>query len=290
MTGAAASAAAGAGQRLASDPASLDGLKARAKNDPRGAARDVATLFEGLFLQEMLKRMRAASLDSSLDNEASKMGTEMLDSQLAMQLAGKPGGLADIVARQLERQLGALPVEPAGPAAAAAVAAPPPSPARIPDRTAAAFVAQHSATAQAVQARTGIPATFMIAQAGHETGWGQHGIVGSDGTPSNNLFGIKAGANWTGPTVDVPTTEYRDGEPTKVVQRFRAYASTADSFADYARLIGTSPRYAAVKAATGDAQQFAQGLQKAGYATDPAYAEKLGRAINATLQLQRALG
>jgi peptidoglycan hydrolase FlgJ len=288
MTGGAASAAAGAGQRLASDPASLDGLKARAKSDPRGAARDVATLFEGLFLQEMLKRMRAASLDSSLDNEASKMGTEMLDSQLAMQLAGKPGGLADIVARQLEQQLGALPVDPA--AAAAAGSATPPAPAKIPERAAAAFVQQHSATAQAVEARTGIPATFMIAQAGHETGWGQRGIVGRDGTASNNLFGIKAGAGWSGPTVDVLTTEYRNGEPTKVVQRFRAYASTADSFADYARLVGSSPRYAAVRAATGDAQQFAQGLQKAGYATDPAYADKLARAINTTLQLQRALG
>jgi len=88
----------------------------------------------------------------------------------------------------------------------------------------------------------------------------------------------------------VLTTEYRGGEPVKMVQRFRAYASAADSFADYARLVGTSPRYAAVKAAGGDAQQFAQGLQKAGYATDPAYAEKLGRTINTTLQLQRAQG
>ena len=279
-------AAAGIGQRLASDPAALEGLKARAKADPKAAAHDAATLFEGLFLQEMLKRMRAASLDGSMDNEGSKLGTEMLDSQLALQLAGKPGGLADIVARQLERQLGAVVPETAAPAAPEPAAAVP----RIPERAAAAFITEHRAAAQAVQAQSGIPASFMLAQAAHETGWGQRGIVGRNGTPSNNLFGIKAGPGWTGPTVETVTTEVQGGVPVKLVQRFRAYASAAESFADYAHLIGTSPRYAAVKSAGGDARQFAQGLQKAGYATDPAYADKLGRVINATLQLQRALG
>ena len=160
---------------------------------------------------------------------------------------------------------------------------------RIPDRRAASFVEQHSATAQAVAQQSGIPATFMLAQAGHETGWGQRGITGRDGTVSNNLFGIKAGAGWNGPSVEVMTTEFRDGQAQKVVQRFRAYATPADSFADYARMLSTSPRYQAVRAAGDDAQQFAQGLQKAGYATDPAYAEKLGRAINMTISMRRAL-
>ncbi len=282
----------GNGQALASDPTSLDALKARAKTDPRGASREAAKLFEGLFLQEMLKRMRAAALDSGLDNEGTKLGTEMLDSQLAFKLAGMPGGLADIVARQLERQAGASTAAPAVTAdtPAGAPAAVPAATPRIPDKSAAAFVGQYRAAAEAAEAQSGIPASFMLAQAGHETGWGSRPIVGRDGTPSNNLFGIKAGAGWNGPTVEVTTTEYRSGEPIKMVQRFRAYASAAESFADYARLIGSSPRYAAVKAAGGDAQQFAAGLQKAGYATDPAYAAKLGRAINATLQVQRALG
>lgn len=281
-----------ASQLLASDPTSLEALKSRAKTDPKGAAREAAKLFEGLFLQEILKRMRAASLDGSMDNEGSKLGAEMLDSQLAMTLAGKPGGLADIVARQLERQLGAVQPDAAtstGSTSAGASAAAAPAP-RIPERSAAAFLEQHRADAEAAAAGSGIPASFMLAQAAHETGWGRHAIVGRDGTPSNNLFGIKAGTGWSGPSVEVTTTEYRDGTPVKLVQRFRAYASTAESFADYARLIGTSPRYAAVRAAGGDAQQFALGLQKAGYATDPAYAAKLGRTINTTLQWQRALG
>ncbi len=284
-------------QRLASDPASLAGLKARAATDPKGTAREVATLFESLFLKEMLARMRAASLDGSLDNDGSKLGTEMFDGQLAQQLAGRPGGLGDIVARQLER-LAAVKTDgtaPAAPPAPDAAAAPPEpataagAPARGAAGVQAAFVRRHAAAARAAAASTGIDASFILAQAAHETGWGRHGIVGADGTRSNNLFGIKAGAGWNGPSVDVTTTEYRDGKPIRMVQRFRAYASEAESFADYARLVGSSPRYAATRAAGSDAQQFALGLQRAGYATDPAYADKLGRTINATLQLQRAL-
>ena len=51
----------------------------------------------------------------------------------------------------------------------------------------------------------------------------------------------------------------------------------------------TSPRYTGVLANATSAEGFAQGLQKAGYATDPAYADKLARTINTTLRLQRAV-
>ncbi|MFM8768754.1 MAG: glucosaminidase domain-containing protein, partial [Rubrivivax sp.] len=103
-----------------------------------------------------------------------------------------------------------------------------------------------------------------------------------------NLFGIKAGGNWKGPTAEVWTTEYIGGKPQRVKAQFRAYSSYAESFADYANLIKSSPRYAQVMARGQDATAFAQGLQRAGYATDPAYAEKLSRVINTTLRLQRA--
>lgn len=85
------------------------------------------------------------------------------------------------------------------------------------------------------------------------------------------------------------TTEFVDGQPKKLAQTFRAYSSYEESFADYARLMKTSPRYRDVVAQAGSAQGFAQGLQRAGYATDPAYADKLGRIINTTLRLQRSL-
>jgi flagellar protein FlgJ len=149
------------------------------------------------------------------------------------------------------------------------------------------FVQRMSAVAAKVEQSSGIPAGFMIGQAGHETGWGKHEIRKADGSPSFNLFGIKAGASWNGQVATVTTTEYVNGQPQKTVAKFRAYDSYEASFRDYARLINESPRYAQARQQTGSAVAYASGLQKAGYATDPAYAAKLSQAINSTLRLQR---
>jgi flagellar protein FlgJ len=270
---------------LASDLNSLAGLRARANADPKAAVREVARQFEALFMQELMKSMRAATLASgTLDNEGSKLGTEMLDQQFATQLTGLPGGLSEAITRQLERQMGLTP----GPLPAAAAA---PLPAqrevRIPDRGAAAFVQQHTPAAQQAEAATGIPAAFMLGQAAHESGWGRREIRQADGSASHNLFGIKAGADWKGSVAEALTTEVVNGQPVKTVARFRAYASHAESFADYAQLMRSSPRYQQVLAAGQDAAGFASGLQRAGYATDPAYADKLTRVINTALRLQR---
>ncbi len=279
--------------RLASDATSLDALRNSAVRDPKAAARETANQFESLFMGQLLKSMRSATESSGLmDNAGTKLGTELLDAQLANKMAGRPGGLADVIARQLERQMGLTP----GPIPSTSrsnnslpIVSDPSATPKIPDKSAAGFVQQQSAAAEAAASATGIPAAFMLAQAALETGWGKREIVGRDGTPSHNLFGIKAGANWSGPTVDVTTTEYVGGQPQKRIQSFRAYASDSESFADYAKLMKDSPRYAAVVAAGADAKGFAQGLQKAGYATDPAYADKLGRVINTALRLQRSL-
>ena len=150
------------------------------------------------------------------------------------------------------------------------------------------FVKAHESAARAAEEQTGIPAAFMVAQAAHESGWGKREIRNADGSSAHNLFGIKAGASWTGKVAQVTTTEVIDGQPRKVVAKFRAYASAADSFRDYAQMMKDSPRYAGVVAAGNNAQGFAQGLQRAGYATDPAYADKLTRVINTTLRMQRA--
>lgn len=125
---------------------------------------------------------------------------------------------------------------------------------------------------------TGIPPHFMLAQAALESGWGKHEIRRADNSPSYNLFGIKAGASWKGDTVEKVTTEYINGAPQKVVEKFRAYKSYAEGFNDYARLLSDNPRYAKVLNST-DATSFAHGLQRAGYATDPQYAEKLIRIL-----------
>ncbi len=277
---------------LAGDVRGLDSLRHSAAKDPKTAVREAARQFEALFMHEIMKCMRASTMASGLmDNEATKLGTEMLDSQLASKMSGLPGGLSDVIARQLERQMGLFP----GPIPSTAranhslsVMDAPASTPRIPEKSAAGFISQHSAAAKATEAATGIPAAFMLSQSALETGWGKKEIMGADGTPANNLFGIKVGASWKGAVAEVMTTEYINGKAQRVLQKFRAYASHAESFADYAKLIKGSPRYAGVVAAGADAKGFAQGLQRAGYATDPAYADKLARVINTTLRLQRS--
>lgn len=291
---------------LATGTASLDSLRASAAKDPKGAIREVAKQFESLFMAQLMKSMRDTTMASGmLDNQASELGMSMLDSQYATQLSGQPGGLAQAIARQLERQMGV----DADPAAQAAVGTLPASyhawraraavPAANTEPAAATgaqpavsgkaqdFVQAHTQAAERVAQESGIPAAFMLGQAAHETGWGKRAIRDEQGRDSHNLFGIKAGANWTGPVAVATTTEVIDGRAIKVKARFRAYASAEESFRDYANLIGNSPRYAGVMQARGDAQSFARNLQKAGYATDPQYADKLGRVINTTLRLQR---
>ena len=300
---ASAGAGAGADASLAIDARSLATLKARAATDPKGAVREAAKQFESLFMNELMKSMRASTMQSGmLDSTGGQVSTEMLDSQFATQLSGRPGGLSEAIMKQLERQMGMSPGPIPATGSANNTPAPltaRPEPVRVPQTGASGFVQQHSAAAREAEASTGIPAAFMVAQAAHETGWGRKEIRHGDGSPAHNLFGIKAGGNWTGPVAEVVTTEYVGGKAQKVVAQFRAYASYAESFADYARLMKDSPRYqAAVKGAAGEgggvasaakAAVFAQGLQRAGYATDPAYADKLTRVINTTLRLQRAL-
>jgi peptidoglycan hydrolase FlgJ len=273
---------------LAGDATALGALRAKAAKDPKAAVKEVAKQFEALFMQELLKSMRAASQNAGfLENEGSKMGTEMLDAQYATQMAGAKGGLADAIAKQLERQLQAQmqPQEPA-PALPEAPGAPVN---KVPGSAAAQFVQQHLAAAQRVEKETGIKASFTLGQAAHESGWGRREIRNADGSDSHNLFGIKATADWKGAVTEITTTEVVNGQARKVAAKFRSYPHFEAAFADYSRMLSKSPRYAQAVATGQDAAGFAQSLQKAGYATDPAYAEKLTRVINTTLRLQRAV-
>ena len=132
----------------------------------------------------------------------------------------------------------------------------------------------------------GVRPQFMVGQAALESGWGKHEIRNADGSGTHNLFGVKAGRGWNGPSVEKTTTEYVNGVVHKTTARFRVYASYGEAFKDYAKLIGGNPRYAGVMAQAQDAQGFARGLQQAGYATDPSYADKLVRVINSTTMRQ----
>ncbi|WP_422017118.1 flagellar assembly peptidoglycan hydrolase FlgJ [Roseateles sp.] len=277
---------------------SLDSLKAAASRDPKASIRETAKQFETLFMQEVMKSMRASTLSSGmLENNATQLGTEMLDTQFAGKLAGQPGGLSDMIARQLQRQMGIQDLKSLTPEKIAAAsqttlaqALPALATKGIPNHV-QSFIQQHDAAAKAASAATGIPASFMVAQAAHESGWGRREITGADGTKSHNVFGIKATPGWTGKTVEVQTTEVINGQAHKVMAKFRAYGSYDEAFKDYGKLISNNERYAKVvaQAQSGNATGFARGLQQAGYATDPAYAEKLAKAIHTTQRVQSTL-
>ena len=294
------------------DPRALDAVKLATKNGDAAATRKVAQQFESLFLSMMLKNMRATLPGSDpLANDASKMATDMYDQQLAQNIASKGHGigLADALVAQIERSQGKKPgagIDPlssspssppplatpklrnvslaatsvsagasaSAPVPAAALAAPAPATPVHRD-----FVDRFKDAAIAAAEASGIPAKIILGQAALESGWGKHEVRDSKGTGSFNLFGIKAGANWTGATVDAVTTEVVNGVAQKVVQKFRAYSSYAESFIDYAKLVANNPRYEKAVHAAGDALQFAREMGRSGYATDPHYGTKLAQVL-----------
>lgn len=250
---------------LAADSQTLDKLRHQARQAPEQALESVAQQFEMVFLNMMLKGMREATpQDGVMDSEQTRMFTGMLDQQLAQEMSRRGVGLADMMVRQLGPQA------PAGSARSV-----PGDPYRSDPQ---AFVDRMRPHAEQASRSTGIAPQLMLGQAALESGWGKREIRLADGSNSHNLFGIKAGKEWQGRVAEVTTTEYHDGKAAKQVERFRAYPSYAEAFADYARLLNENPRYAGVRAQQ-DAAQFAQSLQRAGYATDPNYADKLLQVI-----------
>lgn len=279
--------------KFALDTKGLGELKQAASRNSPEALKATAKQFEALFMNMVLKSMRDATpQDGMFDSEQTKLYTSMFDQQISQTMASRGIGLADVLYRQLSRmtqpegatdsagmqpQLPAVPVPEAGIDGAKANAS---QPAHV-----RAFADRVGPHAEQVSRESGIPARFMLGQAALESGWGKHEIVGADGTQSYNLFGIKATGGWKGKVVEAVTTEYVNGVPQTKLEKFRAYDSYAESFRDYAKLLRGNPRYESVLANAQDqnAAGFAQGLQKAGYATDPNYAAKLTRIIKQSL-------
>jgi flagellar protein FlgJ len=125
--------------------------------------------------------------------------------------------------------------------------------------------------------KLGVAPELVQAHAALESGWGQRPIRAGDGASSHNLFGIKASGKWDGAVAESATTEYVGGAAIKTKEKFRSYPDGASAFRDYAQMLLDNPRYKGAIGAGNDAQAFAQGLAKGGYATDPAYAAKLAR-------------
>lgn len=286
--------------KLAFDSKGLDELKQSAKNNSPDALKSAAKQFEALFMNMMLKSMRqASSQDSPFDNEQSRMYTSMLDQQFSQNMASRGMGLADALVRQLSNSAANQIIQPDGPAQSNAGSLrgidsyldnlKMEQSVKI-EKTSTSGRAhvrefENKLSAHAAQAslETGIPAKFMLGQAALESGWGKHEIKATDGSASHNVFGIKANAGWKGRTVDAVTIEYSNGVAYRKVEKFKAYDSYSDAFKDYANLLTKNPRYQDVIANAKDASSFAYGLQKAGYATDPQYANKLSKIIKQTL-------
>jgi flagellar protein FlgJ len=277
-------------------------------------SRQFEAMFMNMVLKSMREATPSSGL---LESQSQKVYQSMFDQQLTQNLSGRGVGLAEAMLAQLRRTvpsgppdaeadaaIGVKPMSleprggmpygpnagiPLGSAPSNRVAAPADlsvyqfnSDRRAPGANASLqgqvdeFVGRMGASAQAASTASGVPAPLILAQAALESGWGKREIRADDGTQSFNLFGIKADKGWKGATVETTTTEYVDGEPQKVRAKFRAYGSYEEAFTDYARFITRNPRYANVLA-TDDPAEAAHGLQRAGYATDPRYGEKLVR-------------
>ena len=133
------------------------------------------------------------------------------------------------------------------------------------------FINSIAPHAQEVQKKYGVPASIAIAQAALETGWGRS-------VKGNNFFGVKAGSSWNGPTTNFATHEVINGQRVGMTDRFRAFGSVRESVDNYGKLLAGNARYRHVIGA--DAHDAADALQRAGYATDPRYAQQLKQIID----------
>ena len=254
-------------------------LRKGAENNDPEVLREVAGQFEALFVEMMLKNMREASFGDPLfgDSNQHEMYRGMLDQQLAVEMAsGKGIGLAEMLVRQLGGD------DAPAPGAEDSFGIPATLRGEVEDRRPLwsdpeSFARAVWPHAQRAAARLNVAPEAVLAQAALETGWGKHVMQRVDGSSSFNLFGIKAGGSWSGDTVGKRTLEFEHGVARTQLASFRAYDDVAATFDDYSDLLTGSPRYDGVANHGDDIGGFARALQDSGYATDPAYAEKIRR-------------
>lgn len=293
----------------------LQSIRAIGKSDQRAALAQVAQQFESFFIGQVLKSMRAATAvfaeDNPLNSNEMQFRQEMLDQQLGLSLSqGRGVGLAAAFARGMARDFGTgRPEEGAESVrqdADAVVLRRYPGSARVPGRALPtvvrgtvtvleplidaarerlpfksrfadkeSFVRAILPHARRAAEKLGVDHRVLIAQAALETGWGQSILGDRSGRSSHNLFNIKAGHAWQGATVGVTTLEFSHGIPRPERAQFRSYDSFSQSFDDYVELLNGAPRYQRAVSEAGDPVRFVRGLQEAGYATDPDYADKV---------------
>jgi len=295
--------------RSVHDLGSLDTLRSAAKSGDEGALEEAAKQFEAIFVQMLLKSMRKAQealadKDSPFNSEQVKFYRDMHDQQLANDMSTNGSiGLADVIVQQMGINNGVMPASAVRSDGDLSVLNR--QQVMLRKRHEAALFGDIANTSSASkQAAFNSPQEFiehlypqaisaaeklnidpkaLLAQAAVETGWGKFVISQQDGASSHNLFGIKADKRWQGEKAVVDTLEYVNDVPEKQQAAFRSYTNFADSLNDYIHFVQSNSRYEQALQKTESPQQYFKELQQAGYATDPAYAEKVMSVYNGAL-------
>jgi flagellar protein FlgJ len=344
------------------DLGGLDSLRVQAQKDEKGALKEAAKQFEGIFIQMLMKSMRDANAafksDNPMNSETTAFFEQMRDQQMSVDLSNKGMlGLAEMMVQQLDPENS--PITPASVLRGNSDYKVNPSmfvaPATELDKDTLDAIApkdqiaaSHSVidhaqsmqpmsaklsrvlsgdqldsvlrgeqlTSQALQTGKSLPpvdtsmakskgiavsqftspehfisvlyphaekaakslgtsAEVLIAQSALETGWGQKVVRRNDGTMSNNLFNIKADKRWQGDKTSVNTLEFEKGIAVQQKADFRMYDNLEQSFNDFVSFISQGDRYQDARKVAAEPTQFIKALQKAGYATDPQYANKV---------------
>ena len=292
------------------DFSGLNEMRAKARVDPQASLKQVAKQFEGIFIQMMLKSMRDASMgDEIFDSDQSKLYRDMFDKQVALDMANSKGiGIADSMVRQLGRNnpdqskpesinlelnnhrgnaihgkmlpLSMRRLNSVDPSSVSGLSnfeltKMKPMTDKVNFNSPEEFTQYILPYAEKAADELGVSPLVLVSQAALETGWGKAVTRRPDGESSFNLFNIKADSRWNGDKVIKSTLEYDNGLAKYEKASFRSYDSYADSFDDYVDFLRTNSRYGDALQHNGNDQLFIKDLHKAGYATDPDYADKV---------------
>ena len=292
------------------DFSGLNEMRAKARVDPQASLKQVAKQFEGIFIQMMLKSMRDASMgDDIFDSDQSKLYRDMFDKQVALDMANSKGiGIADSMVRQLSRnnsdqgnpestnlvlnkpknnaihgkmlplsmrRLNSVDSSTVSGLSNFELTEMKPMMDKVNFNSPEEFTQHILPYAEKAAKELGVSPLILVSQAALETGWGKAVSRRPDGASSFNLFNIKADSRWDGDKVIKSTLEYDNGLAKYEKASFRSYDSYADSFDDYVDFLRTNNRYGDALLHHGNDKLFIKDLQKAGYATDPDYADKV---------------
>lgn len=294
-------------QQSYTDLNQLNSIRRLGSQDKSLALKEIAQQFEAMFMQMMLKSMRSANdvfaKDNPLNSFEANFHRDMLDNQLSLSLASSQQlSLADALYRQLHQSYtpdttlsGVIqPLKdknglvnhqrftnnnPYSKAVDSAVRIKQESTTLDNLETPQDFIDAITPYAKVTAERIGVDYKILVAQSALETGWGQYSIRDSSGNHSFNLFNIKADNRWQGDSINVATVEYKEGIAQKELANFRRYKTITDAFDDYENFV-SGPRYQYALSVAGDSEAYITELQRAGYATDPHYAEKINQIVN----------